>query len=90
MSGLETSPTAARSAARPAGVLAPFLVFGALLLAALWNLGASAPWWDEGWTLSVARNLAEHGLYARLLDGAPAPIGRAHPGVDRVADGVAE
>ncbi len=27
-------------------------------------------WWDEGWTLSVARNLVEQGFYGRLLDGA--------------------
>lgn len=30
-----------------------------------------APWFDEGWTLSVARNWVEHGIYARLLDGVP-------------------
>lgn len=33
------------------------------------------PWWDEGWTLSVARNWVERGFYGRLLDGAPAPNG---------------
>ncbi len=27
-------------------------------------------WWDEGWTLSVARNLVEQGLFGRMLDGA--------------------
>lgn len=31
--------------------------------------------WDEGWTLSVARNWVERGFYARLLMGNPAPIG---------------
>jgi hypothetical protein len=29
--------------------------------------------WDEGWTLSVARNWVERGLYGRLLMGNPAP-----------------
>lgn len=29
------------------------------------------PWFDEGWTLSVARNWMETGKCARLLDGAP-------------------
>lgn len=32
-------------------------------------------WWDEGWTLSVARNWVELGHYGRLLDGQPAPPG---------------
>lgn len=30
-----------------------------------------APWFDEGWTLSVARNWAETGKYARLLNDVP-------------------
>ncbi len=52
-------------------------IFGTLflLLIGLWNLSAPPPWWDEGWTLSVARNLTERGLYGRLLDGQPAPPG---------------
>jgi hypothetical protein len=29
------------------------------------------PWFDEGWTLSVARNWVEKGVYARLLEGKP-------------------
>jgi 4-amino-4-deoxy-L-arabinose transferase-like glycosyltransferase len=28
-------------------------------------------WFDEGWTLSVARNWVDLGMYARLLDGQP-------------------
>jgi len=40
-----------------------------------WNLTARPMWWDEGWTLSVARNLVEHGHYGRLLSGQPAPDG---------------
>lgn len=30
-----------------------------------------APWFDEGWTLSVARNWVETGRYARLLNDQP-------------------
>lgn len=33
------------------------------------------PWWDEGWTLTVARTWVEQGTYARLLDGELAPPG---------------
>lgn len=45
-------------------------IFILLLLVLLtWNLGSPSPWWDEGWTLSVARNLVEHGHYGRLLNG---------------------
>src|SRR5690242_15083172 len=32
-------------------------------------------WWDEGWTLTVARNWVEHGHYGRLLLGKPIPAG---------------
>jgi hypothetical protein len=28
-------------------------------------------WWDEGWTLNVARNWVEFGHYGQLLDGQP-------------------
>jgi dolichyl-phosphate-mannose-protein mannosyltransferase len=28
-------------------------------------------WWDEGWTLTVARNWVEHGHYGRYLAGEP-------------------
>src|SRR5437868_3006531 len=41
----------------------------------LWNLGGPGVWWDEGWTMSVARNLVERGHYGRLLDGQLAPPG---------------
>ncbi len=51
---------------------ATLLLFVAL---GLWNLGAVAPWWDEGWTLSVARTIVERGMYARLLNGQPAASG---------------
>lgn len=47
------------------------------------------PWWDEGWTLSVARNWVESGHYGHLLLGAPtAPSLAAHfPVVAIVAGG---
>jgi hypothetical protein len=41
----------------------------AFLAVGLWNLGGPPMWWDEGWTLSLARNVVERGSYARLLDG---------------------
>jgi hypothetical protein len=41
----------------------------------LWNLQAPGMWWDEGWTLSVARTWVERGHYGRLLDGQLAPPG---------------
>jgi 4-amino-4-deoxy-L-arabinose transferase-like glycosyltransferase len=47
----------------------------ALFVAGLWNLGGPGVWWDEGWTMSVARNLTERGHYGRLLDGQLAPPG---------------
>jgi len=47
-----------------------------LLLVSFVNLG-SVPsfWWDEGWTLLVARNWVERGFYGRLLEGQLAPPG---------------
>lgn len=45
------------------------------LAASLWNLAGASPWWDEGWTLSVARTWAEQGFYGRLLGGQLAPPG---------------
>jgi 4-amino-4-deoxy-L-arabinose transferase-like glycosyltransferase len=56
----------------PIGIILGVMV---LLLVGLWNLDAAPPWWDEGWTLSVARNLVEQGIYGRLLNGMPAPPG---------------
>lgn len=41
----------------------------ALLAVAFWNLGGPQLWWDEGWTLSVARHWAEEGFYGRLRGG---------------------
>jgi hypothetical protein len=53
-------------------------VAGALLvvLAATVDLGRIPSfWWDEGWTLWVARNWVELGHYGRLLAGQPMPAG---------------
>lgn len=53
------------------GSLLVFLVF-----LATFRLESAPPlWWDEGWTLSVARNWVERGHYGRLLDGKLAPPG---------------
>lgn len=51
------------------------LVLLACLGLGIWNLEGTRPWWDEGWTLSVARTLVERGAYARLLHGNLAPYG---------------
>src|SRR5690349_1051953 len=45
------------------------------MLCGLWNLAGPTIGWDEGWTLSVARNWVERGHYGRLLDGQLAPPG---------------
>jgi 4-amino-4-deoxy-L-arabinose transferase-like glycosyltransferase len=56
-------------------------VVGVLLVAlVLWmslaNLESVPPlWWDEGWTLSVARNWVELGHYGQLLNGQPRSAG---------------
>ncbi len=39
------------------------------------NLTVYPLWWDEGWTLSVARTWVEHGHYGRLLNGELSPPG---------------
>jgi len=47
-----------------------------LLVAFLFRLEAVPPiWWDEGWTLSVARNWVELGHYGRLENGNLEPRG---------------
>jgi hypothetical protein len=51
-------------------------VLAALLIVAVLTVRLESvppPWWDEGWTLSVARNWAEIGHYGRLLVGQPIP-----------------
>jgi 4-amino-4-deoxy-L-arabinose transferase-like glycosyltransferase len=47
-----------------------------LLIISFFNLGnVPSLWWDEGWTLLVARNWVERGFYGRLLDGQLVPPG---------------
>ncbi len=47
-----------------------------LFLAGSVNLASfPAVWWDEGWTLTVARNWVERGFYGRVLGGEPSPPG---------------
>ena len=56
-----------------------------LLLAGIWisivllgliNLESAPPfWWDEGWTVTAARNWVEKGFYGPFLNGKPAPRG---------------
>lgn len=42
-------------------------------LLSLWRLDSlPPPWWDEGWTLAVARHWVERGHYGRLFLGEPA------------------
>ncbi|PLS80208.1 MAG: hypothetical protein CYG59_09220 [Chloroflexi bacterium] len=53
-------------------ICAAFILF---ILLGIWNLSAPPMWWDEGWTLSVARNWVERGHYGRLQEGQPAPPG---------------
>ena len=50
-----------------------FLIVSALVMAAF-ELEITPPlWWDEGWTLCVARQWVETGHYGCLLEGQPAP-----------------
>ncbi len=58
------------------GLFAGSFIGFSLLLLSFVNLG-SVPsfWWDEGWTLLVARNWVERGFYGRLLEGQFAPPG---------------
>lgn len=54
---------------------AVILVLVALAFA-LWRLDAAPPlFWDEGWTLMVARTWVERGFYGRLLSGQPTAVG---------------
>ncbi len=75
-----------RAGGRPSALagLRPLAVWAALALAllavGLWNLDGPAMWWDEGWTLSVARHWAEAGHYGRLRDGQ-----LARPGLEAAA-----
>jgi 4-amino-4-deoxy-L-arabinose transferase-like glycosyltransferase len=47
-----------------------------IVLASVIDLERVPPlWWDEGWTMTVARNWVERGWYGRLLNGELAPPG---------------
>jgi 4-amino-4-deoxy-L-arabinose transferase-like glycosyltransferase len=56
-----------------------FIVFGSLVLISisifLYHLSSFPPpaIWDEGWTLSVAKNLAQDGFYGHYKSGEPQP-----------------
>ncbi len=55
-----------------AGILLSLIV----LVLSVYKLESAPPfWWDEGWTLSVARNWVEHGHYGNLRKGEPVPPG---------------
>lgn len=47
-----------------------------LFLLGVINLDTTPPpWWDEGWTIAVARNWVERGCYCRVQNGELAPPG---------------
>jgi len=47
-----------------------------LLTLSFYRLDTAPPlWWDEGWTLNVARNWVEQGHYGQLLNGEPRSAG---------------
>jgi 4-amino-4-deoxy-L-arabinose transferase-like glycosyltransferase len=73
MEAIAQQPSRARRQARDLLPEIVLLAVFALLLG--WDIGGRAPWWDEGWTMSVARNLAERGYYGRILAGELAPNG---------------
>jgi hypothetical protein len=57
-------------------ILRSITLFGLLLAIFLFRLDTIPSLsWDEGWTLSVARNWVERGHYGRLLEGNLAPGG---------------
>jgi len=57
-------------------VLLAALIALVLVLACTLELESVPPvWWDEGWTMMVARNWVEDGFYGRYLAGEPSPPG---------------
>jgi 4-amino-4-deoxy-L-arabinose transferase-like glycosyltransferase len=55
--------------------LLPCLLLLVALVMGLFRLSSTPPlWWDEGWTLTVARTWVERGHYGRLLDGEPVSV----------------
>ncbi len=66
------------------GLVLSFVYSSAILV----NLDSTPPlWWDEGWTLTVARTWVEQGHYGLLLSGKPAPpeLSAAFPSVLSIA-----
>ncbi len=58
------------------GFSGPAVPITAAMVLSLVHLTTAPPlWWDEGWTLSVARTWVETGHYGRLLAGEPIPPG---------------
>lgn len=56
--------------------IALFLIGIVIVFAIFFRLGSVPPlWWDEGWTVSVARNWIEEGVYGRYRDGMPYGLG---------------
>lgn len=65
------------------GLLLIVLIFAYLSL--LFRLDvAPQPWFDEGWVLAIAKNLAELGHYGRLLNGMPIPESMINIGVSTI------
>jgi hypothetical protein len=61
---------------RPARLLLVILLLTIILVISFADLTRVPPlWWDEGWTLSVARTWVEQGFYGRLLNGTLVPPG---------------
>jgi len=62
------------------------LALAVLLLSLTYRIEEIPPFWfDEGWVMSVARNWAELGRYAQLLDGRPIPPSMLNIGLPAVA-----
>jgi len=57
------------------------LLITGVFFAIFYKLDSVPPlWWDEGWTMSIARNWVEEGVYGRLRDDMPYGVGLAgHP-----------
>jgi hypothetical protein len=69
-------------------IIPVLLATAIILFFGLYNLANSPPlWWDEGWTLSVAKNWVERGHYGHLLDGQlhSAGLSASFPVVESIA-----
>ncbi len=53
-----------------------YILFILFITAVFLHLDNAPPlWWDEGWTLTVARNWVQFGHFGQFLNGIPAPRG---------------